>query len=192
MISTAPHQGLLQIPASPPHRSRTAHHTTNCAQDVELRNNNASIRGGRTRTLVEGDALGVIAFFTGADQTEARLGRQAEWADVTGQCVWGMFDRQQQPRPRPRWACALPTSSADLCLLQTVSSLEVVRVLGIHRSDWESIAERFRDSARAVLSNLLSFAEEVGCFEAAAGPASRSEPPACCQRRQLPGLAPTP
>lgn len=35
---------------------------------------NRSVRGGRTRLLQEGDAFGTIAFFTGAEQMEARDG----------------------------------------------------------------------------------------------------------------------
>ena len=32
--------------------------------------NNASVRGGRTRFLREGDVFGVISFFTGGEQME--------------------------------------------------------------------------------------------------------------------------
>ena len=40
-------------------------------QDVVLDvERNASVRGGRTRTLQEGDVFGAIAFFTGAEQSE--------------------------------------------------------------------------------------------------------------------------
>lgn len=37
----------------------------------------------------------------------------------------------------------------------------VVRVLAVHRSEYESIAERFQDSARAVLENLLRYTQQV-------------------------------
>jgi hypothetical protein len=47
---------------------------------------------------------------------------------------------------------------------QTVSTLDVVRVLAIHRTQYESIAERFQDSARAVLENLLHYTQQVGCL----------------------------
>lgn len=40
-------------------------------QDVVLDMSNASVRGGRTRFLKEGDAFGIISFFTGAEQMEA-------------------------------------------------------------------------------------------------------------------------
>jgi hypothetical protein len=43
-----------------------------------------------------------------------------------------------------------------------VSTLSVARVLAIHRSDYESIADRFQDSARAVLENLLRYTQQVG------------------------------
>ncbi|KAL4435944.1 hypothetical protein ABPG77_000706 [Micractinium sp. CCAP 211/92] len=82
-------------------------------EDVVLDMNNASVRGGRTHFLREGDVFGVISFFTGGEQME------------------------------------------------TVSSLGVVRVLAVHRSDYESIAERFQDSARAVLENLLRYTQQV-------------------------------
>ncbi|KAL4458838.1 hypothetical protein ABPG75_013703 [Micractinium tetrahymenae] len=82
-------------------------------EDVVLDLNNASVRGGRTHFLKEGDVFGAISFFTGAEQME------------------------------------------------TVSSLGVVRVLAIHRSAYESIAERFQDSARAVLENLLRYTQQV-------------------------------
>lgn len=74
---------------------------------------NASVHGGRTRFLKEGDAFGHVAFFTGVEQME------------------------------------------------TVSTLDVVRVLAIHRTQYESIAERFQDSARAVLENLLHYTQQV-------------------------------
>lgn len=44
---------------------------------------------------------------------------------------------------------------------QTVSTLSVARVLAIHRSDYESIADRFQDSARAVLENLLRYTQQA-------------------------------
>ncbi|PSC76146.1 potassium NKT2 [Micractinium conductrix] len=45
--------------------------------------------------------------------------------------------------------------------METVLSLGVVRVLAVHRSEYESIADRFKDSARAVLENLARHADEV-------------------------------
>lgn len=42
-----------------------------------------------------------------------------------------------------------------------MSSLGVVRVLAVNRGDYESIAERFQDSARAVLENLLRYTQQV-------------------------------
>ena len=38
--------------------------------------------------------------------------------------------------------------------MQTVSSLEVVRVLAIHRADYESIAERFQARGALILLEL--------------------------------------
>jgi len=38
--------------------------------------NNASVRGGRTRFLKEGDVFGVVSFFTGAEQMEVRVERE--------------------------------------------------------------------------------------------------------------------
>ena len=45
--------------------------------------------------------------------------------------------------------------------MQTVSSLSVVRVLAISRSEYEVIAEKFQDSSRAVLENLLRLTRQV-------------------------------
>lgn len=53
------------------------------------------------------------------------------------------------------------TAPSCTCPVQTVCSLGVVRVLAIHRSDYEPIAERFQDSARAVLENVLRFSQQA-------------------------------
>lgn len=45
-------------------------------------------------------------------------------------------------------------SACLLFFLQTVSSLEVVRVLAIHRADYESIAERFQARGALILLEL--------------------------------------
>ena len=96
-------------------------------QDVVLDMNNASVRGGRTRFLKEGDVFGVVSFFTGAEQMEVR------GVNICVNIVDRIVAADEQSAPL---ACFIPA--------QTVSSLEVVRVLAIHRADYESIAERFQ------------------------------------------------
>jgi len=63
------------------------------------------------------------------------------------------------PGPGCRQFPTVPASycRASACLLfflQTVSSLEVVRVLAIHRADYESIAERFQARGALILLEL--------------------------------------
>ncbi len=80
---------------------------------------------------------------------------------ATGQSPAALLRRWQSSLPAPCW---LPTAAvlASCPPKQTVSSLGVVRVLAVHRSDYESIAERFQDSARAVLENLLRYTQQAG------------------------------
>lgn len=132
--------------------------TTIPCQDVVLdMSSNASVRGGRTRTLGEGNVFGAIAFFTGAEQMEVRAHDGAQHSRV--HCKRGGWWRCHCCCcRRHHQTCCLPT---PVSLHQTVCTLDVVRVLAIHRSDYESIAERFQDSSRAVLENLLHYAQQA-------------------------------
>lgn len=99
--------------------------------------NNASVRGGRTHFLKEGDVFGVVSFFTGAEQMEVR------GVNICVNTVDRIVAADEQSAPL---ACFIPA--------QTVSSLEVVRVLAIHRADYESIAERFQARGALILLEL--------------------------------------
>ena len=55
-----------------------------------------------------------------------------------------------------------PSPSLARACSQVVRTTTVARVLAVGRSDYATIAERFPDSARAVLHNLQALAEEVG------------------------------
>jgi hypothetical protein len=84
--------------------------------------------------------------------------------------------------------------------MQTVSRLSVVRVLAISRSEYEVIAEKFQDSSRAVLENLLRLTRQVRQPAAGTGWYCRvlpglagCQPEACgncCWQRAICGLMP--
>ena len=108
-----------------------------------------SVRGGRTRFLQEGDVFGAISFFTGAEQMEVggaggpRLrGSSQSWCERHRLLRLLVLCQLRHRTPLARGAHASSVRHHFLC--QTVLSLGVVRVLAVHRSEYESIADRFK------------------------------------------------
>ena len=169
-----------------PHRQAEAHPSAQrvpraaVPQDVRL-DGNRSIWGGQTNLLQPGDSFGAIPFFTGGEQLEVRVEGPRGWPCSGACCSQHKGSPARAPGLQLPPHCAWPP--------QTVLTQSVVHVLAIQRTDYQGVAERFKDSARAVLRNLQRMAEDVRVaaerrrtrVAARCAPsAARAHLPSCC------------
>lgn len=99
--------------------------------------NNASVRGGRTRFLKEGDVFGAVSFFTGAEQMEVRgvFMLSTSLLQLMSRVPTGHSSFLRRRSPAWRWCVCWPSTERTTNQLQSASR-------------WDGSLLRFSDTAQ--------------------------------------------